>query len=220
MARDVLLGESGELFGSTGGFMRNLAVLTVFLMVFSGVALADVEFNFTYSDSNYSLQGILTASPDGGGVFTATSVVGTVAWLTGPDSTKTYPLLLVPSGVVPENANGDNIYGQDDLLYPNNPLQLLTIDPSFYGIGGLEFTVPAPPPLSSYNGGSNVVLYANGNGDYGSLESANLGGYDKITPTGGVFTLTAVPEPGVVILLVTMLAGLGGLAGVLKRKLR
>jgi len=31
--------------------------------------------------------------------------------------------------------------------------------------------------------------------------------------------LLSTPEPGVVSLLVTMLAGLGGLAGVLKRKL-
>jgi hypothetical protein len=133
---------------------------------------------------------------------------------------------LVPPGAVPENANGDNLDGQDDLIYPNQA-PLLTLCPN-YGcpLGGLEFSFPAPPPLSGINGGSNIALFANnsagGSGNYGSVETGqpanSVGGYD-LTTANGTFTLSAVPEPSTVSLLVTMLAGLGGLAGVLRKKL-
>jgi hypothetical protein len=60
--------------------MRRIACL--FILVFAVAlvpAMADTGFNFTYQDANYSLQGILTATPDGGGVFTVTGVTGTVS---------------------------------------------------------------------------------------------------------------------------------------------
>jgi VPDSG-CTERM motif len=205
--------------------MKNFAVVALLMGAGALPVLADTQFNFTYSDSNYSLQGVLTASPDGGGVYTVTGVTGTVTYV-GTDnsvSTSPYALTLVPPGVVPENHNGDNIYGQDDKIYVNQT-PLLTLNPSFNGNGGLEFAFPAPPPLSGYNGGSDIALFANnstgGPGDYGSLESANLGGYANVT-SGGTFTLISigthsVPDGGATLALLGL--AVAGLAG-LRRKL-
>ncbi len=198
--------------------MKNLAVFALLLGSGAVPVLADTQFNFTYTDAQYTLSGILTASPNGGGIYTATGVSGTI--FQNSDPTTTYALTLVPPGAVPSNHNGDNVYGQDDLLYLNQPLQLLTVNPSYFGNGGIEFAFPAPPPLSGYNGGSDIALYANGSGDYGSYESANLGGYGNTVATGGIFTLTAVPEPDALILLLTMMAGVVGLVHLLKLKHR
>jgi hypothetical protein len=172
------------------------------------------NYDFTYSDANYILSGVLTASPNGGGVYTVTGVTGTISYLGG----SAYALTLVPPGAVPTNANGDNVYGQDDLIYPGQA-PLLTVDPNYNGNGGIEFAFPAGGPLSGYNGGSDIALFANtsagGPGGYGSLESANLGGYDKVT-SGGTFTLSAVPDGGTTLVLLGL--AVAGLAG-LRRKL-
>jgi len=180
----------------------------VSLVVASALAISPAVVNaqtydFTYSDSNYVLSGVLTATPDGGGIYTVTGVAGTVAQASAP-SIK-YPLTLVPPYAVPSNHNGDNIYGQDDLIYPGQA-PLLTLCPN-YGcpFGGLEFAFPAPPPLIGINGGSDIALFANTSVSYGSLESANLGGY-AITTSDGAFTLIAVPEGGLTALYLLLAA--------------
>jgi hypothetical protein len=197
--------------------MKIFAVTALLIGIGAVPALAQANYNFTYSDANYILSGVLTASPDGGGVYTVTSVTGTVAQTSALATT--YDLTLVPPNAVPSNHNGDNIYGQDDLIYPNQT-QLLTLCPGYNcNLGGLEFAFPAPPPLSGINGGSDIALFANvaggGAGNYGSLESANLGGYDQVT-SGGTFTLNAVPDGGTTLTLLGL--AIAGLAG-LRRKL-
>jgi hypothetical protein len=182
--------------------MKIFAV-TALLIGIGAVPAVAQTYDFTYHDSNYVLSGVLSASPDGGGVYTVTGVTGTVAQ-TSALNTK-YALTLVPPNAVPKNHNGDNIYGQDDLIYPGQP-PLLTLCPNYdCPYGGLEFAFPAPPPLIGINGGSDIALFANTSGSYGSVESANLGGYD-VTTSGGVFTLSAVPEGGT-SLLYLLLAG-------------
>lgn len=193
--------------------MKIFAVTALLIGIGAVPALAQ-NYDFTYSDANYILSGVLTASPNGGGVYTVTGVTGTISYLGG----SAYALTLVPPGAVPTNANGDNVYGQDDLIYPGQA-PLLTVDPNYNGNGGIEFAFPAGGPLSGYNGGSDIALFANtsagGPGGYGSLESANLGGYDKVT-SGGTFTLSAVPDGGTTLVLLGL--AVAGLAG-LRRKL-
>jgi len=190
--------------------MKIFAVIALLIGIGTVPALAaDAQFNFTYSDANYLLSGVLTASPDGGGVYTVDAVTGTVALASNPSIT--YALTLVPAGAVPQNANGDNWYGQDDLLYLNGG-PLLTVNPNYSGNGGIEFAFPEPPPLSGINGGSDIALFANGSGGYGSSESAGLGGYNNTTNTGGTFTLSAVPDGGTTLTLLGLaVAGLAGL---------
>lgn len=180
--------------------MRKLIALRILmLLALAGVALADTEFKFTYSDPLYSLQGVLTASPASGGAYVATSVSGTLTWLTQSPQ-QTYPLVLVPVGTVSESANGDEFFDQDNLLFPNNPGQLLTMD-------FISFMVPTPTAVSNYRGGTIVAIWANGGGDYGSETASALGGWGAGSHTGGTFTLTLVPEPDAVILLIAMLVG-------------
>jgi hypothetical protein len=173
--------------------MKIFAVTALLLGIGTLPALAQTNFDFTYSDSNYILSGVLTATPDGGGVYTVTSVTGTVAQTSAPSTT--YALTLVPPGTVPENHNGDNVFGQDDVIYPFQT-PLLTVDPNYNGNGGIEFAFPAPPPLAGVNGGSDIALFANNaSGDYGSIEYSNLGGYGNLA-SGGTFTLATVPDGG------------------------
>src|ERR1035438_9696190 len=193
--------------------MKKFAIVALMIGIGAVPALAQ-NYDFTYSDSNYILSGVLTASPDGGGVYTVTGVTGTISYQGG----SAYALTLVPPGAVPTNANGDNVYGQDDLIYPGQA-PLLTLDPNYNGNGGIEFAFPAGGSLSGYNGGSDIALFANtsagGPGAYGSLESANLGGYANTT-SGGTFTLSLVPDGGTTLVLLGL--AVAGLAG-LRRKL-
>jgi len=185
--------------------MKRLGILTIVMLVaLTGVAFADVQFNFTYNDPMYSLQGVLTASPNGGGVFTATGVTGTLTYLSN-----TYPLLLVPVGTVAVAAGGADLFGQDNLLYPNDPGQLLTSD-------AILFMVPTPTPVVGYNGGTAVALWGNGGSNYSSWTFSGLGGYGAGTNNGS-FTLTAVPEPGAVSLLIAMALGVGVSLGVFRK---
>jgi hypothetical protein len=172
-------------------------------------ALAQTDFNFTFSDSQYTLSGVLAASPDGGGVYTATSVIdGTLTYLG-----QTFDLTLVPVGNDARDSGGTDFFGQDNLLYPNSPTQLLTTD-------FLSFQATAPGL-----GTSNVGIWANGGDDYGIQTSWILAGAPLGTPgwvtgsslfTGGTFTLSAVPDGGTTLLLLGL--AVAGLAG-LRRKL-
>ena len=198
--------------------MRVSAVIALLIGTWAVPAFAQ-EFNFTYSDANYILSGVLTASPNGGSAYLVTGVTGTVAQTSAPGTT--YALTLVPPGSVPKNAHGDNVYGQDDLIYPNQAA-LLSLCPNYgcaVGAGGLEFAFPDPPPLNGINGGSDIALFLNtaggGAGAYGSVESAALGGYGQTT-SGGTFTLSAVPDGGTTLALLGL--AVAGLAG-LRRKL-
>jgi hypothetical protein len=197
--------------------MKIFAVTALLIGIGAVPALAQ-SYDFTYSDANYILSGVLTASPDGGGVYTVTGVTGTVAQTSAPSTT--YALTLVPPGVVAENHNGDDLFGQDDLIYPGQT-PLLTICPNWgCALGGLLFAFPAGGALSGYNGGSDIALFANngsgnGSGDYGSIEYSNLGGYGNLA-SGGTFTLSAVPDGGTTLVLLGL--AVAGLAG-LRRKL-
>lgn len=189
--------------------MKIFAVAALLIGIGAVPALAQ-NYDFTYSDSQYVLSGVLTATPDGGGAYTVTGVTGTVALASAPGTT--YALTLVPPGVTAENHNGDNLWGQDDLIYPGQT-SLLTVCPGWNcALGGLLFAFPAGGALSGYNGGSDIALFANnGSGDYGSIEYSNLGGYGN-QGSNGTFTLAAVPDGGTTLTLLGLaIAGLAGL---------
>jgi hypothetical protein len=199
--------------------MKVFAVIALLIGIGAAPALAvDAQFNFTYSDANYLLSGVLTASPEGGGAYLVTGVTnGTVTWTTAPPgTTSTYALTLVPLGVQVRDIGGTDLWGQDDLIYPGQT-PLLTPCPNWgCALGGLQFAFPAGGALSGYNGGSDIALFANNLlGDYGSQEYGDLGGYGNTT-SGGTFTLSAVPDGGTTLLLLGL--AIAGLAG-LRRKL-
>jgi hypothetical protein len=189
--------------------MKKLAVIALMIGIGAVPALAQTDFNFTFSDSQYTLSGVFVATPDGGGVYTATSVIdGTLTYLG-----QTFDLTLVPVGNDARDSGGPDFFGQDNLLYPNSPTQLLTTD-------SLIFQATARGL-----GTSNVYIWANGSSDYGIETSWILAGAPLGTPgwvtgsslyTGGTSTLSAVPDGGTTLLLLGL--AVAGLAG-LRRKL-
>jgi hypothetical protein len=133
-----------------------------------------------------------------------TSVIdGTLTYLG-----QTFDLTLVPVGSDARDSGGTDFFGQDNLLYPNSPSELLTTN-------FISFQATAPGL-----GTSNVAIWANGGYDYGIETSWNLAGAALGTPgwvktsneSGGTLTLTPVPDGGTTLtLLGLVIAGLAGL---------
>jgi hypothetical protein len=184
--------------------MKKFAIIAILIGVGAVPALAQ-NYDFTFTDSAYSAQGILVTTNEGGGVYLATSVIdGTLTYLG-----QTFDLTLVPAGNDARDSGGTDFFGQDNLLYPNSPTELLTTD-------FLSFQATAPGL-----GTSNVGIWANGGSDYGIQTSWILAGAPLGTPgwisgsglfTGGTFTLTYVPDGGTTLALLGLaIAGLAGL---------
>ena len=184
--------------------MKKLAVIALLSGLGAVPAFAQ-NFNFTFTDSAYSAQGILVTTNEGGGAYLATSVIdGTITYLG-----QSFDLTLVPAGTA-RDSGGTDFFGQDSLLYPNSPTQLLTAN-------GLIFQATAPGL-----GTSDVGIWANGPSDYIIQTSWILAGAPLGTPawvsnpSGGTFTLSAVPDGGTTLALLGL--AVAGLAG-LRRKL-
>jgi hypothetical protein len=203
--------------------MKKLAVIALMIGIGAVPAFAQ-NYDFTYTGGGYSMSGVLATTPAGGGANLVNSVTGTISFNGGTAE----PLTLVPPDVVPHNDNGDNLNGQDDLVYPGGT-PLLTVCYN-YGCpyGGLEFAFPdlyAPlnPGDGGVDGGSDIAIYAQngtgGTGNYGATETGKpangFGGYDYQSGDG-TFTLTAVPDGGTTLTLLGL--AVAGLAG-LRRKL-
>jgi hypothetical protein len=175
--------------------------------------MADI-YNFNYSGSSFTASGTLDVN---GGV--ATSGSGTLTY----DSTTTditlYEIDNPPSGVITaRTAGGTDLIGLDNLVFPGS-------DPLLDGDGLIFWMGSTPPTLGlSQTGNINLApaggfnIYANGPGVYAAF-GANASGWLPGAPDTGTFTLSSVPEPGAVSLLFAMLASVGGLTGVLRKKL-
>lgn len=201
--------------------------LTVVLLIGTAAlpALADdPQFDFTYSDSLFTLSGVLDTQVVAPGEYLVTGVDGTIT-----DADGTFALNLIPVGVVPEDPYGDEPNGQDDDTFTIPNSNALTIDPNFYyDNGGLQFDFADGGPLSGeYNqlGGSDINLSAaNSSGAPGSYVSDCSGECGFAAPahayflntTGGTFTLSAVPDGGTTLAFLGLV--IAGMA-TLRRKL-
>jgi hypothetical protein len=168
-------------------------------------AMADNWFTYQFtgtvaSQNQINVSGVLDAVSNGDGTFTAVSGSG-ILDVNGI----TYGLALYPNPIAPgvcSNCGGLGFDIDNQLLPAGDPM--LTS-------WGLLFAFTGSSPNSS------VALNI-----WGNAPSSPYTSYLQFSgiQQDGSFTLTSVPEPGAVSMLVSMLAGLAGLAGVLKRRLR
>ncbi len=140
--------------------MKRLTVCAILFGVGAMPLLADdPQFNFNYSDSLFTLSGVLDTQVIGPNEYLVTDVNGTIT-----DADGTFALNLIPAGVVPEDIHGDEPNGQDDNVFTIPNSNALTIDPNFYNYnGGLQFDFADGGPLSGtydQNGGSDINLSA------------------------------------------------------------
>jgi hypothetical protein len=173
-----------------------LWIVVALLFMGWGQAFAD-QFSFTFTDSTdgVSLTGILTATPNGNGSFTATS--GEI--ITGSDLNATIDAApLVSNPHAPGTSIGQVIFpiggGSYDFQYDD---QLMPASTPTLDTYGLLFMV-GTPGSSGYeeiniwgnNGAFDYTYYKAGQGDL------IVAGGDS-----GTFILTAVPEPLSLVLL-------------------
>ena len=202
--------------------MKKFAVIALMVGIGAVPALAD-QFNFSYSDSLFSMSGVLDTTQIASNEYLVTGV--TNGQIT--DANGTFALNLIPVGATPEDYNGDEFSGQDNLIFTSPSTNTLSVDTNFYNYNnGLYFDFASPNALSgpdNINGGSDILISAsNTSGAAGSYQSDAFyyvapgdWGYNVIT-TGGNFALTPVPDGGTTLLLLGL--AVAGLAG-LRRKL-
>jgi hypothetical protein len=175
---------------------------------------ADPQFDFTFVGGVggniggiVSASGILDATSNGDGTFTAITVVGGSGSVVSPDYTGLITLIANPSPPS-EVVSPSGFFLYDDQLLPSqNPL---------ITNGGLLFAPSGPAPFSEINIFSNGP-FSPSNPNYQYYE--NNGNY-----TFGTFTLTAVsapvPLPRTAGVGFVMLGVFGGLAALRKRRSR
>ena len=190
--------------------MNRIVVLAASVLLLSGVALADTtNFTFSYVGSYFSVNnGSLVAQNNGNGSFTALSGTGTLTYGTNPVNSYTvslYPIPGAPTPITVRTSDGTDLIGLDNQLFP-------TSAPMLY-VYGLIFEFGATPLQAAIN------IYFDGS--YKSFASGHdaLGNVIYDGDSGGVFTLTDVPEASTMSLLITMLSGVVGLAGIRRKKL-
>jgi hypothetical protein len=199
--------------------MRRLILPAAFLLLLSVAATADTFFNFQFAGdapTQITVSGTLDAVANGDGSFTAVSGAGTLVLHGDP-----YELALSQDPYSPEvdwNSNGLGFYYNNQLYPYQNP----TVD--YYG---LLFTFTGAVP-NSVDDGLNIYYNAPDYNAYIQWSGVNQNGDFTLsavpsTVSGYLTNETAVvihtPEAGALSLLSIMLAGVGGLAGVLRRKL-
>ena len=170
-----------------------VVLLAVCLMV-PCVAQADgFTFQYTGTGGSSSASGELSATANGGGSFTAVSGGGLYSGFGYVNEAITlYANPSAPGAAI--SPSGAIEY--DNQLFPSGGAAGLI---SYWG---LLFTMADTSEVNIYQGGSTFDSYA-----------GYLPGVGSDT---GTFTLTAVPEPGSILLMGTLLLGV---AGALKRKL-
>lgn len=166
-------------------------------------------FHFTFSIGGDTGYGSVDSTDEGSGEYLATS--GSLTVLTSTDSQDLGTYSLAPAG-------GDSFFAWDNIFYPSG-------SPTFDGTGssGLVFT-----GTDSDSNALEINLWADpdyaDNGNYGFWSDTGGGynvsdggpsytGYSGIyrsIPSGSYVTFTAVtPEPSGILLLATMLLGVG-----------
>ena len=174
--------------------MRRLLVLATLLLLISGAAMADSWFfDFTTVDVGIRSYGNLYGISNGNGTFTITS--GTI-----------HDNILIADGVIVANPAPGTEVSISPSGYFNYDNQLMPTANPLVDNAGLLFLVR----------GIEVNIFSNGPGPLTYVRYDNTG-----LNVGDTFSIVSTPEPGAVSMLVTMLAGLAGLAAVvvLRRKL-
>jgi PEP-CTERM motif len=160
--------------------------------MFGAEATAGQVFNYTFTDGTFSASGTLTANPNGNGTFTA--VAGTSS-VTGGGNTGTLAFVTNP------NAPGLTFYvgthSFDDQLSPgSNPV---------LSNAGLLF---------QFQNNIYMDIFSNGPSNYAVVEvdPSNTVVFRSQNP--GAFTLTAVPEPSSMVMMMgtACTVGLGYIA--------
>jgi hypothetical protein len=183
------------------------------LLLISGTALAET-FTFSYVGSVFSLTGTLTANSNGDGTYTAVGGSGLLSYSSNPAGF-TVNLYPIPSADVPatvRTGDGTDLIGLDNLLLPSST-PMLDVDGLIFGSGSF-----IPPPSGHISGLGFNIYYSGGTYQSFAAGPDNLG-HNQYAGDTGTFTLVDAPEPGVVSLLLTMLAGIVCLTGVFKKKL-
>jgi len=203
--------------------MKSLVLIAALLTLLSTAAMADVEFNFDYTGSYFSATGTLDLNGSG----LATSGTGTLTYGSTSTAITLYGIDNPPSGVITaRTSGGTDLIGLDNQVFPGST-PLLDVDGLIFWMGN----VPPSGGLSQFGnvnlnpaGGFNIyysqgayqAFGANGSGLYaGDSGSFALGLVGEVAPLS---VPLSIPEPGVASLLITMLAGIGGLAGVLRKR--
>ena len=193
--------------------MRSLVLIAALALWSSSVASADI-FTWSYSGSEFSASGTLQATSNGDGTYTAVDGAGVLNYSANPGglAVTLYP---IPPADVPatvRTGSGTDLIGLDNLLSPTGT-PMLDVEGIIFGSGVFN-----PPPGGTISGVGFNVYYTGGTYQSFGAGIDNLG--ERVyAGDSGTFTLAAVPEPGATALLIAMLSGVVGLAGVVKNKL-
>jgi hypothetical protein len=175
-------------------------VAAAFTFVLGGVGQARADlFNFTFNDpfDGITASGLLVATDDGGGQFTATSVInGMITGNPGGDGA----LTLIPNPNAPGGITTFGDFGYDDSLFQGGP------EPMPIDNAGLLFSVPDGSVLNIYLAFVTIApFYELDDGDSAgnfTFASEDVTGF-TLTPV-----TTVVPEPSALCLLGIGTAGL------------
>jgi hypothetical protein len=171
--------------------MKKLTLLAVAVpLVVCGVGRGGTErFNFTFVDSfdGITASGTLIATNNGGGQFTATSVVnGSITGNPGGDGA----LTLVPNPNAPGGIGSLGTLTYDNFLFPS---QFQTLD-----VNGLLFSVPNGSLVNIW---ANLPVTIGAQYELADADSFGNGSFlSAVTPDFTLTPATPVPEPSTLCL--------------------
>jgi hypothetical protein len=190
--------------------MRRIAWMSILILVVGLTpAMADTWWSWTFADTTGVVaSGTLDSIANGDGTYTATS--GPISVTAG---------FLFSGNLWANPLSPNNTYSPSGQFIIDN--QLRPLDSAVLDTYGLLWTDASGAEVNIWGNGAatNYTVYEWVPPSVAGDGTMLPGGYAVAHDGNGVFTLAHVPEGGTVSLLFAMLAGAGGLAGVLKRKL-